>query len=193
MTENCNLKTKFNFSLDRCDSDSFSIWYTALKEAGEFHGQCAVQYSRSGWCSLCEINLPELEQYFFHSYGYHNLTGTELHGAVPFFEVLLDYVLRVYSDSMYQPAAHSVTACTVRTDLQTEVFSETNWENPRINSTSTTEKQSAQQLTRTKVDFYPHLLDCWNTDSNLSMIPQIQERQTNIRLWFKLSKLWNVF
>jgi hypothetical protein len=37
-------------------------------------------------------------------------------------------------------------------------------------------KQSATQISRTRVDRYPHLLDRWcGTGSNLSMIPILQE------------------
>ena len=87
-----------------------------------------VQSSIQGAVDVVCVKLicQNQKQYFFHSYGYHILTGTELHGTVPFSEFLLDYVLRVYSDSVYQPGAHNVTACTVRTDLQTDVFSDTN-------------------------------------------------------------------
>ena len=86
--------------------------------------QSSIEWAVDAVC--VKIICQNWKQYFFHFYGYHTMTGTELQGTVPFFEFLMDYVLRVYSNSVYQTVAHSVTACTVRTDLQTDVFSDTN-------------------------------------------------------------------
>ena len=107
-----------------------------------------VQSSIQGAVDVVCVKLiwQNWKQYFFHYDGYHTMTGNELQVTSPFFEFLQDYVLRVYTNSVYHPAAHNVTACTVRTDLQTKVFSDTNWQNQSNASTSITEKQSAPQL-----------------------------------------------
>jgi hypothetical protein len=65
-------------------------------------------------------------QYIFHYYCSPTLRGTELQVTLPPFEFLQNYLLRVYSDSVCQRVADNVTTCTVRTGLQTDVFSDTN-------------------------------------------------------------------
>ena len=55
-------------------------------------------------------------------------------------QLLLNYVLIVYPDSVSQSVTQQLTASTVRTDLQTDVFTVTNWQTQRKASTNKTGK-----------------------------------------------------
>jgi len=58
------------------------------------------------------------------------LTETQLLVTLPSVKASTELYAKSLSDSVYQPVAEKVAAWNVRTDLQTDVFSDANWQTP---------------------------------------------------------------